>query len=318
LTNKKSGDAIVSAVEEEVNLLNCSLPVYQRMPGATNPHHFVDLCEIMHNALRCCFQVDETCGLLYTISMTWNYLLFVILTLGLTLFLGYGTYATARLLRVWRPEQNLLLMPTENFVRVVMLLFCVALGYLSGIEAAQLGWQWPQPALQLLIGVVTGLATALFFYYSTRQIVRHSGARFYSPAVMHYIIPKSRREFLLVLLALIPVVLLEELLFRSLLLGGLSPLAPEIALLIGFGLVFGLFHSPQGIWGMIGAGLGGIIFGLLFLWQQSLLAPVVAHYVANAAQIGVAVLVSRANLDQSTIEQTNNEQTNNEQTKLGE
>jgi uncharacterized protein len=136
--------------------------------------------------------------------------------------------------------------------------------------------------------------------------------------VMHYIIPKSRREFLLVLLALIPVVLLEELLFRSLLLGGLSPLAPEIALLIGFGLVFGLFHSPQGIWGMIGAGLGGIIFGLLFLWQQSLLAPVVAHYVANAAQIGVALLVSRANLDQSTIEQTNNEQTNNEQTKLGE
>jgi membrane protease YdiL (CAAX protease family) len=207
-------------------------------------------------------------------------------------------------------------MPAENLVRVVMLLFCVALGYLSGVEATQLGWQWPQPALQLLIGVGAGLATALFFYYTTRQIVRHSGDRFYSPAVMHYIIPKSRREFLLVLLALIPVVLLEELLFRSLLLGGLSPLAPEIVLLIGFGLVFGLFHSPQGIWGMIGAGLGGIIFGLLFLWQQSILAPVVAHYVANAAQIGMAVLVSRASGNQSIIEQTNIRETNIDQTKI--
>jgi membrane protease YdiL (CAAX protease family) len=225
--------------------------------------------------------------------MTWNYWLFVVLTLGMTLFLGYGTYATARLLRVWRPDQNLLLMPAENLVRVVMLLLCIGLGYLSGLDAAQLGWRFPQPARQLLIGLGTGLATALFFYYVTRQIVRRSGARFYSPALLHYIVPKSGREFILVLLALIPVVLLEEVLFRSLLLGGLSPLAPESLLLIGFGIVFGLFHSPQGIWGMIGAGLGGIIFGLLFLWQQSLLAPVVAHYVANLAQISLVMLVGR-------------------------
>jgi uncharacterized protein len=223
------------------------------------------------------------------VNMNVNYWIFVVLTLGLTLFLGYGTYATARLLRVWTPDRNLLLLPTENLVRVGMILLCVALGYLSRLDAAQLGWQWPQPLLQVGIGVLVGLATAFFFYATTRRIVQHSGERFYSSVLLYHILPKSRRELWLVLLALIPIVLLEELLFRSLLLGGLSPILPEFILLLAFGIVFGLFHSPQGIWGMVGAGLGGVVFGLLFLWQNSLLAPLVAHYVANAVQIGIVV-----------------------------
>lgn len=221
--------------------------------------------------------------------MTWNYWLFVILTLGLTAFIGYGTYATARLLKTWQPDRNLLLMLEENLVRVVILAATIGLGYLSGLEPARLGWHAPEPLTQLWIGIGAGLALALLFYGITRQIVRRSGERFYSSVVITHIAPKSNREFFLVLLALIPVVLLEELLFRSLLLGGLSPLLPTEALLIVLGVIFGLLHSPQGSWGMIGAGLGGIVFGLLFLWSGSLLAPVIAHYVANAVQISLVM-----------------------------
>jgi membrane protease YdiL (CAAX protease family) len=221
--------------------------------------------------------------------MTWNYAIFLILILGLTAFIGYGTYATARLLKTWQPDRNLLLMPEENLVRVVILLVAIGLGYLSGVDPARLGWQAPQPFTQLWVGIGVGMALALLFYYVTRQIVRRSGERFYSSVVITYIVPKTNREFYLVLLALIPVVLLEEILFRSLLLGGLSPLVPEVVLLLIFGVVFGLLHSPQGIWGMFGAGLGGIVFGLLFLWSGSLLAPIIAHYVANAVQISLAM-----------------------------
>jgi uncharacterized protein len=221
--------------------------------------------------------------------MTWNYWLFLLLILGLTAFIGYGTYATARLLKTWQPDRNLLLMPEENLVRVVILVVAIGLGYLSGVDPARLGWQAPQPFNQLWIGIGVGLALALFFYVITCQIVRRTGERFYSSVVITYIVPKTNREFYLVLLALIPVVLLEEVLFRSLLLGGLSPLIPESALLIVLGVVFGLLHSPQGIWGMLGAGLGGIVFGLLFLWSGSLLAPIIAHYVANAVQISLAM-----------------------------
>jgi membrane protease YdiL (CAAX protease family) len=221
--------------------------------------------------------------------MTWNYAIFLVLILGLTAFIGYGTYATARLLKTWQPDRNLLLMPEENLVRAVILLVAIGLGYLSGVDPARLGWQMPQPLTQLWIGIGVGLALALLFYFVTRQIVRRTGKRFYSSVVITYIVPKTNREFYLVLLALIPVVLLEEVLFRSLLLGGLSLLVPEGVLLIIFGVVFGLLHSPQGIWGMLGAGLGGIVFGLLFVWSGSLLAPVIAHYVANAVQISLAM-----------------------------
>lgn len=224
--------------------------------------------------------------------MTWNYWFFVFLALGLTAFIGYGTYATARLLRVWKPDQNLLLLPGENWVRLALILLCVGLGYLSGLGPSLLGWQIPQPWVQLGVGLAVGLALAFVFYSLTRLIVRSTGERFYSSMLLNFIVPTSRREYLLVLLALIPVVLLEELLFRSLLLGGLAPIVPVWMLLLGLGVLFGLFHSPQGIWGMTGAGLGGVVFGVLFLWQGSLLAPVVAHYVANAVQIGVAMRMS--------------------------
>lgn len=130
---------------------------------------------------------------------------------------------------------------------------------------------------------------ALFFYVVTRLLIRRTGQRFYSDLVIAYIVPADRRELAAVSLVMILVVLLEELLFRSLLLGGLSVVAPVSWLLLGLSICFGLLHSPQGIWGMVGAGLAGFLLGLLFLWQGSLLAPLVAHYLTNIFQLGQAM-----------------------------
>jgi len=226
--------------------------------------------------------------------MEWHYQLFVMLVIGLVLFIGYGTYATAKLLKQWQPDQNLLLMPAENAVRFVLILLCVGLGYLSHLGPAQLGWRMGDVSRQIWVGIFTGLGMAYLFTYLTRLIVKKTGERFYSSSVIGYILPHSDEEFWWVLLALVPVVVLEELIFRSLLLGGLSPLAPSWVLLLIFGVVFGLLHSPQGRWGMVGTALGGLIFGVLFLWQQSLLAPILAHYVANAVQIVLAMNVPKS------------------------
>ena len=217
--------------------------------------------------------------------MSINFWLFIILTFGLVAFLSYGTYATARLLRTWQPDRNLLLLPAENLLRLVLIALCIILGYLSGAPLAQLGWVFPAIGQQLLWGTVWGSGLAFFFYGSTKWLVRVTGQRFYSSVVIQAITPRNRRELLLVLLVMAPVVLVEELLFRSLLIGGFALLLPLPLLLIGWSVLFGLLHAPQGVWGMLGAGLGGLLLGILFVVQGSILLPIVAHYVTNCVQV---------------------------------
>ena len=62
-------------------------------------------------------------------------------------------------------------------------------------------------------------------------------------------------------------------------------LLPLPLLLIGWSVLFGLLHAPQGLWGMLGAGLGGLLLGILFVVQGSILLPIVAHYVTNCVQV---------------------------------
>lgn len=221
--------------------------------------------------------------------MTIRYAVFVILTLGLTGFLGYSTFATARLLKTWRPDHNVLLLPAENMARIGLVGLCLGLGWLSGLSRPLLGWQAPAPAAQLGWGAVAGAGLGLFFYFSTQWLIKLTGHQFYSDVVLACILPAGKRELALVLLALGPAVLLEELLFRSLLLGGLALILPAWGVLVTLAILFGAFHSPQGWWGMIGAGAAGFLLGLLFLWQHSLLAPVAAHYSANALQVILAM-----------------------------
>ncbi len=225
--------------------------------------------------------------------MTLQYLLFLAATLALTAFIGYNTYMTARLLRTWRPPVNPLLHPAENLIRLAFILVCIGLGWLSGLPWQQLGWSFPQPGQQIVVGFVVGLLLAGAFHGLTYWLVARTGWRYYSPTVANLIIPANRREGLQLTLAMILVVSLEELLFRSLLIGGLSPILPASLLIVVIGVLFGLLHSPQGLWGMAGASLAGILFGWLFVAQESILLPWVAHYTANLVQIGMMTYLHR-------------------------
>ncbi|CAN5421628.1 hypothetical protein BH10CHL1_BH10CHL1_37740 [soil metagenome] len=222
-------------------------------------------------------------------SMSIRYWLFVGCTLLLVGFVSYGVFATQRLLRTWQPDRNLLLIPGENILRLGLITLCILLGLGSGLDWRQLGWVLDNSKQQLLLGVLWGSLLAIFFAIITQWITQRSGRRFYSAVVIKAIMPTNRRELGLILLAMIPVALLEELIFRSLLVGGLTPLLPALGLVFVTSLLFGLMHVLQGIWGVIGATLAGILFGLLFIHQGSLLTPLIAHYMANVLQIGQAM-----------------------------
>jgi membrane protease YdiL (CAAX protease family) len=218
-----------------------------------------------------------------------RYWLFVAGALLLAVVIAYNTVLSGQLLRRWHPTRNLLLLPGENLLRLVLILICWGLGWLSGLDRRQLGWLWPEGWAPVVAALLWGVALALVFAGSTVWLVRRTGQRFYSPVVVQAILPRDRRELILVCLAMGPVVLLEELLFRSLLVGGLAPVVPLPLLVIGWSVTFGLLHSPQGRWGMLGASLAGALLSWLFLKDGTLLTPLVAHYMTNIVQVGQAM-----------------------------
>lgn len=217
--------------------------------------------------------------------MSSNYWIFLSLTTLLLIFLSYSTFATARLLRGWRPDRNLLLMPAENLLRIGLIGVVLLLGGQSGLGYQQLGWDLSHVGQQVGVGLGCGLLLAMVFYFSTQWLLRLGGERYYSAVIIHAITPRNQRELYGVLLAMMPVVLLEELLFRSLLIGGLHQLFPTTFLVIGWGIFFGMLHLPQGAWGVAGAGIAGIILGALFVSTGTIVAPVVAHYITNSVQL---------------------------------
>jgi membrane protease YdiL (CAAX protease family) len=213
---------------------------------------------------------------------------FVSGTLILTVFVTWATYRSAQMLRQMEVNFNLLLLPAENLLRMGLIIICLVLGWASGLPREQFGWISHRPVADLAIGLAVSVAIHVPLNTLTNWAIRRFGPRIYSPLVILSILPRSRDEWAPVLLSLFPAVLVEELLFRSLLLGGLSLFFPVLVLLAGTALLFGWMHSPQGLLGMITTAVVSLLLAGLFLWRGSLLPPLAAHYAVNVLQLLVA------------------------------
>jgi membrane protease YdiL (CAAX protease family) len=209
-------------------------------------------------------------------------------SLVLLAFVCWLTYQSDQLLQRWEPEFNLLLAPAENLARLGLIALCLLIGLASGVSAVRLGWASRALWLDVVLGLGTGLVVQVTVNWLTFRAIGAFGKDVYSPKVMKAILPRSPREQILVPLALLPAVLLEELLFRSLLLGGFSLFAPPLLLAAVFSLLFGLMHAPQGRFGIVVTAIVGFLLSLLFLWRWSLLPTVVAHYAINLRQLRTA------------------------------
>ena len=210
---------------------------------------------------------------------------FVLGTLILLALLSWATYKTAAFLAAVPPQGNMLLLPGENLVRIVLIAFCIALGRISGLPIARLGWSPSNPLPELVIGCLVGVLVALSLPPLTRLAVKRFGTRVYSPVVVLAVMPRSRQEWRWVPLALVTSVLLEELLFRSLLLGGFSSFLPTVPLMLIWSILFGTMHLPQGNLGMLAASVLGLLLSVLFILTGSLLAPFVSHYTIDLLQM---------------------------------
>jgi membrane protease YdiL (CAAX protease family) len=205
----------------------------------------------------------------------------------LVTFLSWSTYQSGKILKDHPPDTNLLLSTPENVARFVLIGLCIGLGLASDLDLTRLGWTLADPLGSLFKGAILGVAVQLPLSWLTRAVVSRLGASadIYSPVVVRLILPKTRHEAVMVALAFLPAVVMEELLFRSLLVGGFSVLFNPWILALVWAMVFGSMHLPQGSLGMIATSFIGFILGAAFIVSGGLLAPVAAHYVINILQV---------------------------------
>jgi membrane protease YdiL (CAAX protease family) len=200
-----------------------------------------------------------------------------------------NTVRTGRALRTWTPPSNPLLSLPDNAVRLTMIAAGIGLGLAFGPAPVELGWTTAHPGRDLALGAAAGIVMAGFFALAGAAAVRRWGPEVYDDRVLRCILPISRREWPGVALALLPAAALEELLFRSLPLGGLSWLIGPQWLMWPLALFFGFLHWPQGGWGVVGTTLAALLLALLFLATGSIWPPLAAHYVMNVFQVAAAV-----------------------------
>jgi membrane protease YdiL (CAAX protease family) len=217
----------------------------------------------------------------------WLYVVRLIVIL-LSILLAWLTYRSHLLLKELQPPFNLLLAPSEFMARLLLVGLCLALAWLSGLPASRLGLTSVQPLQSIGLGLTIGLGSQVAVNGLTHWAIHRFGRHIYSPAVIRNILPHHSGEWIGVVLAFWPAVTMEDLLFRSLWLGTFQDIVPLPILIGGTSLLFGLMHQPQGVLGMLIAGLLNILLSLLFIWSGELLMSLVAHYVINLLQVVVA------------------------------
>lgn len=184
-----------------------------------------------------------------------------------------------------------LIAPIAAVFYTLMIGSLTLVSFVSRVPAAQLGWTargWPW----LLPAVLGAVAAAIGIKLLVSWLKRRTGTKYLSEWFQQHILPKSQREMWLTLIMLLPVVLFEELLMRSLWIGALLPFLPAGWLVLIGAILFGLMHTMQKLAGVVFATLFGLVLGALFVWTGGLLIPVVVHYVYNATAIGLTWLAS--------------------------
>ena len=220
--------------------------------------------------------------------------IFVIGTLTLLALLAFLTYQSAIILRRFVPQDNILLNPAENGFKLFFAALCGGLVWLSNLPPRAFGLAYDVPTLvrDILIGLLVGAVAQLLVNIGSEAAVKAFGDNIYNDLVMRNITPRedaTALTWLAVSGAMIIAVLVEELLFRGLLLGGFGWLlgggAWYIILTVALSILFGSLHLPQGRLGVYGAGLLSVFLSALFLLTGGLIAPIVAHFVINILQV---------------------------------
>jgi uncharacterized protein len=157
---------------------------------------------------------------------------------------------------------------------------------------AGIGWKSRRLAVDLLIGIV--LFVPLFFGAGwLENFLVSIGFSTPPPSSTSGLTPgNTALDIGLAVLLVLVVAVTEETIFRGYLMKRFAAVtrSPLVSLLLS-GVVFAVGHGYEGSAGVITVGAMGLVFGLVYLWRKSLVAPMTMHFLQDFLAIVLAPLL---------------------------
>jgi membrane protease YdiL (CAAX protease family) len=154
--------------------------------------------------------------------------------------------------------------------------------------ATWIGWTFKNSRKEISLGIILfipfSLGTGLL-----EKGLQAIGLSVPSTPLPSFLAARGMVEFLLALVLVVIVALAEETIFRGYLILRFKTLtANPIAAAFLSAAIFSLGHGYEGSAGVVTVGVMGLVFALIYIWRQSLVAPIVMHFLQDF--IGIVLL----------------------------
>jgi membrane protease YdiL (CAAX protease family) len=173
----------------------------------------------------------------------------------------------------------------RDLALVSLILFFV---WRNGEPVNQIGWTRKNLWQEVVLGM--GLYIPLFFAAGLfESVLRMAGLSVPSTPLPSFMAARGLVEFLLAAILVVIVALAEETIFRGYLILRLRAItaSPSAAALLS-AAIFSLGHGYEGSAGVLTVGAMGLVFAWVYMWRQSLVAPIVMHFLQDF--IGIVLL----------------------------
>jgi membrane protease YdiL (CAAX protease family) len=143
---------------------------------------------------------------------------------------------------------------------------------------SRIGWTFKNSGREIALGIV------LFVPFSFAMGLFENGLRsvgFSVPStpLPSFLAARGTAEFLLAVVLVVIVALAEETIFRGyLILRFRGVVANSTVAVLLSAAIFSVGHGYEGSAGVVTVAVMGAIFALVYLWRQSLVAPIVMHF----------------------------------------
>jgi membrane protease YdiL (CAAX protease family) len=156
-----------------------------------------------------------------------------------------------------------------------------------------IGWTLKSSRKEISIGILLFIPFA-FGTGLLEKALQAAGLSVPSTPLPSFLAARGIAEFLLAFVLVVIVALAEETIFRGYLILRFKAITSSplgVALLSA--VIFSLGHGYEGSAGVVTVGVMGLVFAFIYMWRQSLVAPVVMHFLQDFIGIVLVPLLRK-------------------------